>query len=235
MSNHSTKYSLQVRNLSGIDQSAVVYQQHPNMVRMKAFPTAWLAQKIPGDSRVLNEFTWEVKYGLSWSDKVSLKNGVVYHSSISPPYNVSIAADGTTNAMKIHYDGLFRSEPINDDSLAKGQLRIKTDSSYTIPEAKEKNLSIAVHMDGKPVMALEGLPNKNYDFTVSPKYYIGTYDHVSGEVVSADIWSDLKQISFVGATTACCIIDTRQVFECNTVASGDCSNFFENQGFDGDL
>eukprot|EP01084_Bolivina_argentea_P151377 264220_1 len=216
----ASTFKLTLRNESGSDSTVGLFQENPNQndrgysLVMKNIPTA---------NKGVSTVTWTAdNWGVTWSqsDK-ALTPGATFEGK-GPIIPVDPA--GTNNCAKIKYNDRVRVWDIErdrDHTIDPGIIGIKTNQSFTEPEARAANMNIAVTMDNEPVFAMPGSPNQNYTFEVYPRYYLSTIMTKKGEAIDGNAISNSTEVEFGSGHgyEMVCTLDDRMGISC--ISKGD--------------
>jgi len=170
-------YSLTIQNSSEADQNVALFQvDDPE----SGFPLIWWSQKIPNGNNYT--FTWDESWQVGFgSTSQPLKADVSYVSQNKQEVKPNEASG--VNEIKITFeDESFKSsKPYYNDQISNGVIQIITDKSFTVEQAL--NMSVAVYMYNKPILASQGKPNSQYRFYTNTIYYLTVTDIPEGSVV----------------------------------------------------
>lgn len=190
-------YAVSVVNQSGEDVQVAIYQAYPDQ---EGFSLVWLLKQINDSNQTT--FTWEINWSLNWGTLPQKLAPGVQWTSAGPVQNMEPNAQGGKNAMGVVYSGSeFSTSPTayNDPDVAPGALQVKTDSSFTVKEAKL--MSLAVYMNSLPAFAMQGEPSGTFTFDTHPTYYICTTRHKQGVAVDGTFVSNPTEIKFAAGVT----------------------------------
>jgi rhizosphere induced protein len=171
-------YSLKIQNQSGAEQRVAVFQVNS---LSPAFSLVWLAQKI--NDRYTYPFTWTTNWGLGWGDTSQpLDIGVIYQSRQSATVQPNTA--NGVNVLPITYsnENFSSGSAYYDNQLQLGVMQIDTDDTFTAQQSLD--MSVAVYMDNKPILAEQGEPISHYVYnTNNMSYYLTVTDYQEGAVL----------------------------------------------------
>jgi hypothetical protein len=190
-------YTLKVSNKNSATQNVAVYQKNPNAT--DALPLVWFRHTMHSGNNYT--FTWDIAWALNWgTTPVPLDGGVLWSSGGTP---VTIEPDtiGGKNQMTVSYEAedFVTKDVINNSHLSAGKMQVITDGAFTSTQAT--NMSIAVYMDGKAALAMQGKPNGTYTFDTHPTYYLCVTDHEEGVAVTGDYVSSATEVKFEAGIT----------------------------------
>ncbi|MEY3826344.1 MAG: hypothetical protein GPJ27_14660 [Microcystis aeruginosa L111-01] len=175
-------YSLTINNQSGAVQNVAVFQvNNPST----GIPLVWLGQTISNEGSYTFQWdiTWQLGYG---STLYPLNTGVIYQNN----FKASVTPNDANghNELSITYVSQSFSattgSPYCNAKLSSGVMRIITDTSFTVKQSL--NMSVAVYMDQKPILASQGVPNSMYEFNTDTIYYLTVTDYPIGSVLPVD-------------------------------------------------
>eukprot|EP01084_Bolivina_argentea_P255188 429135_1 len=190
---NATHYEIIVNNKSGANQMVALYQTDPTH---QFKPLVWKQAGIANGGKGV--YMWEVQWGLSWGESTApLADGVQF---IGKGRVINLdPSSKQNNAVKITYDSnnkVWNVAAAENDALANGYLGAKTDTSFSIPEAKAKNFCIDVTMQGEPVLAISGQPNAEYTFETHPKYWLAITQEKVGFAVTGTATGVATEVTF---------------------------------------
>lgn len=173
-----TSYSLTIQNNSGADQNVAVFQVDDPA---SGWSLVWLAQTINNGNNY--PFNWETNWGLSWGrTSQRLDTGVIYKSGQTVTEVQPNQVNGVTVLPITYKNQDFDSEKAYYDcELNLGVVHITTDTSFTVQESL--NMSVAMYMDNKPILAAQGKPNTTYEFNTNVSYYLAVTDYQEGAAI----------------------------------------------------
>lgn len=134
------------------------------------FPLVMLNHIIDNGNN--HTFHWKKVWGLGWGlSPQRIESGVMYRPGGAVTTVQPNQANGH-NEIIISWDrDNFTSSPgYYNRHLKLGDMRIKTDKSFTVKDSYL--MSVAVYMFKKPILVMRGQPNTVYLFNTDTSYYL---------------------------------------------------------------
>lgn len=183
-----SKYSLTFVNNSTLFGNFCIYLKDPQQeIDPNLFTLAWLVRPCYRGTRTI--FSWDVEYGLTWSESGKLGNGKVDFTSSET--RIVDPSDPNKNALGIvKENGAYRfTEGVQN--YPKGALGIRSD--HTIPV---EGLTLGITMSGQPAFALPASPNYSFCFEPHLEYWAAFGNFIPGEVIDVNTVSSTAKINF---------------------------------------
>ena len=193
-----SSYSLKITNNSGASQNIAIYQSHPNADA--GLPLVWVSKAIHNTNH--NTFEWDINWQLNWGTSAQkLIPGVMWTSGGSP-VDVNPVSAGGINQIGITYfnDDFSTNSKIHNNAVPQGTVKAVTDTSFTVAESEK--MSIAIYMDNKPALAMQGKPNGSYLYHTHPTYYLCVTDVKEGTAVSSEFVNSPTPVVYQDGQTA---------------------------------
>ena len=186
-------YTLDVVNESNQSWTAYVYQRQPDTSAANVFSVAWLASRYPiraGDpsTGATSQWsaTWDVKYGLVWSETGNLRPGVSFIASGYQP-----ATPSGANASDFSVEGGPGLSAATKRAPA-GQLVI--DDGPLVPAG---TFSVGLAMSGAGTHVVQAGPNLKHTFLPTPSYWVAAGQDVQvGDVLDIHSITPTSEVLF---------------------------------------
>lgn len=218
-----SQYALTVLNQNASFQQLALFQTIPDIAGPSTDPL-WLAWMVGGAApgSVHNPsratFVWETTYHVAVGyiqDLGSWGNP----RSFMPAATAEVMVD-SRNALKAAYLGSFpRGAPTFPDQPTDGTaglISVQSDSS--IPSSMEQKkagfgLYAGMTMSGRPTAMAQLEPNRLYQFTPRPSYYISAGSFRQGQVIDKEVWAAAFEVQFSGVTDRTIIFTQAGAFQ----------------------
>lgn len=183
-----TQYSLTFLNKSSLFGHFCVYLKDPRQeIDPNLFTLAWLVRPCHKDTKTV--FTWNIEYGLTWTEVGTLAEGKVDFTSsetkILDPSNIADNALGITKE-----NGAYRFTH-DAKSYPKGTLGVRSDE--TIPVS---GLTLGITLSGQPAFAMPATPNFSFCFEPHLEYWVAFGNFTPGTVIDVNTVSSTTQVCF---------------------------------------
>lgn len=180
----SQKYTLNVKNNSRNYGNICVYQTVPDIDDPTLMSLAWFSEAAHPTTLV--QFSWTIDYSFIWDETGPLVPGVVFDAS------QTWAAD-LTSSNSITLSSLQNALTFNNQVKGGqgGTLYVHNDNTVPFDTA-----SVGVAMSGAGTFVKPAQPNRTYNFTPHPEYWITFGDYQVGEVLDVGAITNAQKIVF---------------------------------------
>ena len=181
----ATKYELEVIHNGTDCGDFCIYQTYDGQMD-DIRPLVWFSKTAHPGTKL--NFSWEINYGVAWSEQGDLTPGVVFKASQIQPMD---PADTSKNTVLLTLEkGAYHFATSNNPTKA-GKLGVVCDTMIA-----PSTVSVGVAMFGKPTHACVASPSLKYTFAPHPRYWIAFGKFKEGEVIDVNRISQKFEISY---------------------------------------
>lgn len=180
----SQQYTLTVQNNSRNFGNICVYQTLPDLDDPTLMSLAWFSESAHPTTQV--QFRWTIDYAFIWDETGPLVPGVIFEASQTWPAdltsNNSISLTSSRNALTFK-EQVTAGRP--------GTLYVHNDKTVPFDTG-----SVGVAMSGAGTFVKPVQPNRSYNFTPHPEYWVTFGDYEVGEVLDIGSITNAQKIVF---------------------------------------
>lgn len=180
----SQQYTLTVQNNSRNFGNICVYQTLPDLDDPTLMSLAWFSESAHPTTLV--QFRWTIDYAFIWDETGPLVPGVVFEASQTWPANLTSNNSITLTSSR---DTLTFKEQVT--AGRQGTLYVHNDATVPFDTA-----SVGVAMSGAGTFVKPAQPNRSYNFTPHPEYWVTFGDYEVGEVLDIGSITNAQKIVF---------------------------------------
>lgn len=180
----SQKYTLTVKNNSRNFGNICVYQRQPDIDDPTLMSLAWFSESAHPTTLV--QFSWTIDYAFIWDETGPLVPGVVFEASQT--WSAGLTSNNSITLSSLQSALTFK------DLITGGQpgtLYVHNDATVPFDTA-----SVGVAMSGAGTFAKPAQPNRTYNFTPHPEYWVTFGEYEVGEVLDVGAITNAQKIVF---------------------------------------